>query len=170
MAGGELAVGDQPLDRRRELEQPQGVGDRRAALAHPPGQVVVGELEVLDELLVGGRLLERVEVLAVEVLDQGLLERGRRRSRPATIAGIVCSPARLAARQRRSPAISSKRSSPVGRTRTGWSTPSSRTDAVSAARRSSSKCRRGWCGFGTTWLTGSSRSTEPSSPPATRSG
>ena len=69
--------------------------------------LVVGEAEVLDQLLVGGRLLERVEVLAVEVLDQRLLDgsRGRRLSR--TMAGIVASPARLAARQRRSPAISS---------------------------------------------------------------
>ena len=33
------------------------------------------ELEVLDQLLVGGRLLERVEVLPVEVLHQGLLQR-----------------------------------------------------------------------------------------------
>ena len=70
-------------------------------------QVVVGEPEVLDELLVGGRLLERVEVLAVEVLDQGLLERGVVGRDLAPRAGIVCSPARLAARQRRSPAISS---------------------------------------------------------------
>ena len=35
VAGRQLAVGDQPLDRRRELEEAQGVGDRRAALAHP---------------------------------------------------------------------------------------------------------------------------------------
>jgi hypothetical protein len=34
----------------------------------------VGEAEVLDELLIGGRLLKGVEVLAVEVLDQRLLE------------------------------------------------------------------------------------------------
>ena len=36
--------------------------------------LVVGEREVLDELLVGGRLLERVELLALEVLDDRLLE------------------------------------------------------------------------------------------------
>ena len=68
---------------------------------------LVGEVEVLDELLVGGRLLERVEVLAVEVLDQRLLERAAIVGRSRTIAGIVGSPARRAARQRRSPAISS---------------------------------------------------------------
>ena len=39
------------------------------------GHVLLGQPEVLDELLVGRRLLERVEILAVEVLDQRLLER-----------------------------------------------------------------------------------------------
>ena len=78
-----------------------------AALADPGRDLVVGEPEVLDQLLVGGGLLERVQVLAVEVLDQRLLERSARRRRRARCAGIVCSPTRRAARQRRSPAISS---------------------------------------------------------------
>ena len=78
-----------------------------AALADPGGHLVVGEVEVLDQLLVGGRLLERVEVLAVEVLDQRLLERAERRRRRARWPGWSASPARLAARHRRSPAISS---------------------------------------------------------------
>ena len=38
--------------------------------------LVVGEAEVLDELLVRGGLFEWVELLALEVLDQRLLERG----------------------------------------------------------------------------------------------
>ena len=36
----------------------------------------MGDAEVLDELLVGGRLFHRVEILAVQVLDQGLLHAG----------------------------------------------------------------------------------------------
>ena len=48
-------------------------------LPDPLGDLLVGHAEVLDQLLVGGRLLERVEVLAVEVLDQRLLERRARR-------------------------------------------------------------------------------------------
>ena len=107
VAGGQLAVGHEVLDRRRELEQAQGVGDRRAALADPLGDLLLGELEVLDQLLVGRGLLERVEVLAVEVLDQRLLERRRRRRRRARSPGSSARPARLAARQRRSPAMSS---------------------------------------------------------------
>jgi hypothetical protein len=34
----------------------------------------VGQPELIDELLIGRRLLQRVEVFAVEVLDQRLLE------------------------------------------------------------------------------------------------
>jgi len=35
----------------------------------------VGVGEVFDHLLVGGRLLQRVQVVALEVFDKGLLER-----------------------------------------------------------------------------------------------
>ena len=59
VAGGELALGHEALDGRGQLQQAHGVGDRRAALADPGGDVVVGEAEVLDQLLEGGRLLER---------------------------------------------------------------------------------------------------------------
>src|SRR5947209_7012909 len=59
-------------------------------------------------------------------------------------AGTIWRPARLAARQRRSPATSSYVPFPVGRTSTGCSTPNSRTEAVRAARASSSKEVRGW--------------------------
>ena len=74
VTGRQLAVGQQVLHGRRQAEQAQRVGDRRAALADALGDVVVGELEVLDQLLVGRRLLQRGEVLAVEVLDQRLLD------------------------------------------------------------------------------------------------
>src|SRR3954464_6609799 len=87
------------------------------------------------------------------------------------MAGSDGRPARLAARQRRSPAINSYRSSPKGRTSTGWSTPSSRTDAVSDARASSSKAFRGWLGLVVRLLTGSSVSdTGPVSALATSDG
>ena len=56
--------------------KPQRVAHRGPALADPGRNLVVGEVEVLDELLVRGRLLERVEILAVDVLDEGVLERG----------------------------------------------------------------------------------------------
>ncbi len=77
MARRDLAVTDEPLHRRWELEQAQRVRDGGPALADPVSDGVVGEVEVLDELLIGGGLVERVEVLPVEVLDEGLLEARR---------------------------------------------------------------------------------------------
>ena len=43
-----------------------------------------------------------------------------------------------------------------GRTRIGWSTPTSRIDAVSSLSVSSSKDDRGWWGLGSMLATGSS--------------
>ena len=77
MAHRQRPVAHEALDRRRELEQPQGVGDRGAAPADPDRDLLVGEAEVLDQLLVGRRLLEHVEVRAVDVLHQRVLERRR---------------------------------------------------------------------------------------------
>ena len=74
MAGGDLPLGQQALDPGRELEESEDVGDRRPALPHPGGHLLVGVAELLDELLVRRRLLEGVQVLPVEVLHQGLLE------------------------------------------------------------------------------------------------
>ena len=59
VAGRQLAVGEQVLDRRRQAEQAQRVGDRRAALADRWATLLVGQVEVLDQLLEGRRLLER---------------------------------------------------------------------------------------------------------------
>ena len=101
----------------------------------------MGVAEVLDQLLVGGRLLERVEVLAVEVLDQGLLEAvGLVGRLDQDGDGLQPGPP-----GRPPPALAGDElvvvaaSVPICRTRTGWSTPSSRIDAASEARVSSSK-------------------------------
>ena len=100
----ERAVLQRALDRRRQLQQPQRVGDRGPALADPGRDLVVGEREVLDELLVGGGLLERVELLAVDVLDERLLERGgvvgRRGRAPGSSGARPGGPRASAARRR----------------------------------------------------------------------
>ena len=80
----------------------------------------------------------------------------------ARARGIVVRPAACAARQRRSPAISSQ-PSPTPRTRTGWTMPSRRTLSTSSAKRSSSMRARGWRGFGVICSIGISRS-EPCVP------
>ena len=60
----------------RELQQPQGVGHRGPALAHPGRHLLMGQAELVDQLLVGRRLLQGVEVHPVEVLDQRLFQAG----------------------------------------------------------------------------------------------
>ena len=61
-------------DQRRQLEQPQGVGDLRPRAADPGGELVVGAAEVLEQLLVCRGLLERVQLAAVQVLQEGVAQ------------------------------------------------------------------------------------------------
>ena len=70
MAGAEDAGGDAPLDGRREPEQSDGVGDLRSGPLDPGGQLVLGAAEVGQQLLVRGRLFQRVELSPVQVLQQ----------------------------------------------------------------------------------------------------
>ena len=76
MPGREHAGGDPALHGRGELEQPQRVADLRPAAADPAGELLVGAAEVVEQLLVGGRLLERVELGAVQVLQQRVAQQG----------------------------------------------------------------------------------------------
>ena len=62
------------LDRRRQLQQAQRVRDRRPALADAGRDLVVREREVLDQLLIRRGFLERVQLLALDVLDDRVLE------------------------------------------------------------------------------------------------
>jgi hypothetical protein len=71
---GQLPGAQEILDFRRELEQPQRVGDGRPRPAHTLGDLLVGEPEALLEGAVGLGLFDRVEVGALEVLDQRELE------------------------------------------------------------------------------------------------
>ena len=89
-----------------QVEQADQVRDRDAAAAEAAGELLLGEPEVLDQRRAGARLVDRVEVLARHVLDQGVCSRSASSSSRIS-AGTVSSPACCAARQRRSPAISS---------------------------------------------------------------
>ena len=71
MAGAERAVAQQLADAVGQGEQAQGVGDVAAAFADGLAQRVLGQREFVDEAAVAFRLLQGVEVLALEVLDQG---------------------------------------------------------------------------------------------------
>ena len=58
----------------REVEQAERVRDGRSGAADARRDVVLAEPELVDQLAVGLGRLERVEVLALEVLDEGELE------------------------------------------------------------------------------------------------
>ncbi len=63
------------------------VGDRGSALADPVGDLLVGQLEVLDQLLIGGGLLERVRSWRWRFSTRACSTRPRS-SASRTIAGI----------------------------------------------------------------------------------
>ena len=155
--GTEHAGGQPAGDQRGQPQQAQGVGDLGPGAADAGGQLLVRAAEVVEQLLVGRRLLERVELAAVEVLQEGVAQQASSWV-SLMMAGMVSRPARSLARSRRSPMMSSKRTPCVGvrrsagsatrRTTTGCSTPISRIDAASSASSSSSKTVRGCLGFG----------------------
>ena len=76
MTGADQLLTHQPLDCRRKLEQTQEVGDGGSTPTDPLRHLLLGVGEVLDQLLVGRRLFERVQILPMEVLHQRLLEGG----------------------------------------------------------------------------------------------
>ena len=91
-----------------QLQQAQGVGDVAAALADGLGHCLLGVAEALDQRVVARRLFDRVEVGALDVLDDGDLEH-LVVVELAHDTGTSCRPALCAARQRRSPATISYR-------------------------------------------------------------
>src|SRR5882724_6050478 len=70
MADGELTVADEILDGQGQLEQAEGIGDCGAAFADFGGDFFLFKLKLLDELSVALRFLHRIEVLALEVLNE----------------------------------------------------------------------------------------------------
>ena len=57
-----------------EVQQPQDIGDLRTAAVNPLGEFLLGAVEVAQELLVGERFLQGVEVGAVQVLQERVAE------------------------------------------------------------------------------------------------
>jgi hypothetical protein len=77
VAGLDPALGQELLHLGRELEQADRVRDVRARHAQPLRERLLLETELLEQLAEGSAELDRVQVLAVDVLDQGLAERFR---------------------------------------------------------------------------------------------
>src|SRR5579864_4865491 len=104
VAGGDDARGDRRLDRGARAEQPERLRHRDAVLAEPLGDLLVGQSEFIDQSAQSARFLDRVEVGALQILDQAehqlLIVCGRRaddrgqggqsgepRGSPPTLAG-----------------------------------------------------------------------------------
>jgi hypothetical protein len=76
MARGELA-GDHPLlHGLRQFEEAHDVGEVRPALADHLAELLLGVLEVLEEPLVAGGLLDGIEIRALDVFEDRVFERG----------------------------------------------------------------------------------------------
>src|ERR1019366_1961383 len=67
----ELGGFDQGEEFGGELEEAQEVGDGGAVLAGTLRHLLLGEAEFAGEAMKGAGLLDRIEVLALEVLDDG---------------------------------------------------------------------------------------------------
>ena len=74
VAGGQPALDHQLPHGGGQGGEPQGVGDGGAGLAHPGGQLLLGQPEVGEQGQVALRLLHRVEVFPLEVFDQAQLQ------------------------------------------------------------------------------------------------
>src|SRR5262245_40729282 len=75
MTGGESPRSDQILDVRRKPQQSKAVGDGGAFSADPLGDRFLREVEVVCERSESLGLLDRIELRALDVLDEGQLER-----------------------------------------------------------------------------------------------
>ena len=73
MAGGEVALLNEPLDLLGQGQQPHGVGHRGAGFAHPVGGLLLGQAVVLDEAPVSRGLLHGVQVLPLEIFNEAQL-------------------------------------------------------------------------------------------------
>ncbi len=104
MAHLQVAMGKQGLDLFRQADQAQQVGNGRARLADRFRDLLLGQLELLLQALQGSGFLDRVEVLALDVLDQRHGD-GRFVRHVAHQRRDLSSPACWLARQRRSPAM-----------------------------------------------------------------
>ncbi len=76
MAFGDFAPFERIFYPVREHEQSECVGDRNPRAADPFRYVGLREVELVDELSIGGRFLQRGKVRADDILDQCELQLG----------------------------------------------------------------------------------------------
>ncbi|MNU71047.1 hypothetical protein D3C71_604690 [compost metagenome] len=66
----QVAMGQHGLDDFRQRNKPQQVSHSDAGLTHSFGDLLLSELELLLQTLQGHRFFDRIEVFALDVLDQ----------------------------------------------------------------------------------------------------
>ena len=74
MAGAEAIFPKPLLDFGGEPEQPEHVGDGRAVLSDPAGDLFLGHSELDNKLVIGLRFFNRVQVFALQIFDEGDLQ------------------------------------------------------------------------------------------------
>ena len=148
------AAGDVLLDLLGQVEQTQPVVDVGGRLADPLGELLLVQAAAGEDRLEGVCFLDRVEVLAVQVLVDGQLERrvavaerDRDLGESGELGGAV---AALAGDQRVAALV-------AGGTTSGWSTPCWPIESASSASACSSKLRRGFAPSAT-WMSRSGTS------------
>lgn len=97
MTGGQHPGSDPALHRRRQAQQSQRVGHLRTGAPDPVGQLIMRALEVLEQLVVRGCLLQRVQLSPVQVLQeciqkQLLVVRGPDNGRDPLQTGLTARP------------------------------------------------------------------------------
>jgi hypothetical protein len=70
VALAEAALSDQILDVGRQLEEPQEIGDGATVLTRTVADILVTEVQFLCQALEGQGGLNRIEILALDVLDE----------------------------------------------------------------------------------------------------
>ena len=124
VAHADIASHQRLPHRLRKIEQSQQVGDVAARLVDDLADLVLGVAIAVDQLADSPRPPRSRSDPRAGYSRSARSRRVAASSMSRTIAGIACSCARCAARQRRSPAMIWK-PSPSGRSRIGWSTPRS---------------------------------------------
>jgi len=76
VAHGEAAVANVTLDSWGQLEEAKRIGNGGAALADLGGYLLLGQLELLNQLGITLSFLDRVEILTLQVFDEGQFENG----------------------------------------------------------------------------------------------
>jgi hypothetical protein len=72
VAGRYYTGSDPALDQGRKLEQSQSVGNLRPGTTDPICELLMSGAEILKQLLIGSRLLQRIELTTMQVFEKSV--------------------------------------------------------------------------------------------------